>query len=137
MTTMNFKISKLADGSAIFPTFRKLWKNVKLETGTRCRSPRSISVTSEPQAVVANDYDCCRRFAVDLGNGEILKSVHVSCGEWACSNTGQEKAISGQPENVAILTATWNDHYRYCFLDMQVHPNNLPKQIESMKNDRG
>jgi hypothetical protein len=127
------QIKKQADGLAIHPEWAKFWKAIKAECGTTQRGPRYVTITTEPSAAMPDDHDCCRRFAVDLDTLEVLGAIHVSAGEWACGGNarGQDLAVDGVPEGKAMVTATWNDYFRYFHLDIQVNASNMPKAINA------
>lgn len=129
MTGKTYRLHKLADGEALYPKFRAMWRAIKAEAGTCARLPKSVTVTTEAQAAMPNDHDCCRRYAVLLDTGAVVDVVSVHAGEWACENHGQDKAIQGVPEGVALVTVTWNDFYHYCLMDIQVNPANLPAAL--------
>jgi hypothetical protein len=76
-----------------------------------------------------NDYDCARRFAIDLATNEVLNSVHVSCGEWAMANRGQERGIDDIPAGTAVVSCTWNDYYRSFSMTVEVAPGGLKKLL--------
>ena len=125
----SFRISKLSDLETLLPGFSKVWPTVKASCGTRQRNPKRVSFTDKARPVCANDYDCAKRFSLNLETMNIEGSVHVSCGEWASSNRGQEEEVEGIPGNMALLTCTYNDYYRTFTMEVQVAPGNIPQQL--------
>ncbi len=128
MSTHYFTIRKLADIEALLPGFKGVWERMKTECGTRQRCPKSVSFTDTPSRVYPNDFDCAKRFALNLENMRLSTSVHISAGEWAChAGPNNDGAVSDVPENMALITCTYNDHYRT--FSMQIQVKKLPPQI--------
>lgn len=114
----------LAQIEAAFPGFRKLWPQIKEACGTTQRAPKSIYFTDVAEPVYGNDYDVARRFLVELTGPKVLSSVHVSCGESAINNGNRSAAVE-VPTNHAVITCTFNDHYRCFSMDVQVAKGSL------------
>lgn len=125
MKFSRYGFRKIEELEALWPGFKTLWKTIKGACGTSRRLPRCVSFSDEPTRVDANDFDCARRFAVDLTENRVLSEVHVSCGEWATANTGQEKGITDVPPGVAVVTCTWNDFYGTFSMVVNVAPGTL------------
>jgi hypothetical protein len=121
----NVTVKKLDELEAYWPGFRALWRNLKAECTTNRRTPRYVTFTDEPTTMMPDDTDCARRFAVDLVSNKILDSVHVSCGENAIANRGQEKAVRDIPAGTAVVSCTWNDYYRTFSMTVEVAPGTL------------
>jgi hypothetical protein len=133
MKFSEYDFKKLDDLEVYWPGFRTLWKEIKAACGTTRRIPRTVTFSDEPLGLYPNDYDCSRRFAVDLTTNTILSEVHVSCGEWATANTGQEKMVKDIPPGVAVVSCTWNDYYRTFSMYVEVAPGTLKKPLPAAK----
>jgi len=133
MKFSKYGFRKLEDLEPFWPGFKRLWKEIKASCETRKRIPSCVTFSDEPESVCANDYDCCRRFAVDLATNTILSERHVSCGEWVLANTGQEKGVTDIPTGVAVVTCTWNDCYRTFSMVVNVAKGTLKPALPAPK----
>jgi hypothetical protein len=125
-----YSISKISDlNDRIAPGFDDVWRAIKAETKTTVRCPKRVTVTDEPSAMYPNDHDCAARFVVDLASMQVLSKVHVSAGEWAIANKGQDKAISDIPQGQAVVSCCWNSYYRYFDMSIEVAPGTLKAQL--------
>lgn len=122
-----FRISKMSDLETLLPGFARVWPSIKAECGTRQRHPKSVIFRDKPEAVCANDYDCARRFSLNLATMELEGAVHVSCGEWATVTDNPDGEVTSIPTTHALLTCTYNDYYRTFTMVVQVAK--LPEQI--------
>lgn len=131
MSTVNSKrIKKLADLDELVPGLAKLWPAIKAICVTRQRAPKYVYITDDVREPMPDDYDCCKRIALDLRTMELGGSVHVSCGEWATLNRGGvDRAVEGVPDGAAILTCTWNDYHRSFTMEIQVQAGALAKEL--------
>lgn len=128
------EVKKLADlDERVAPGFANLWRAVKKSTGTRVRCPKSVLVTDEPWSMCPNDSSCARRFAVDLATMKVLGERHVSCGEWAMANKGQDRAVVDIPAGQAVVSCEWNDYYRFFSMTVEVAPGTLAPQVTGGK----
>lgn len=109
-----------AEVEMAIPGFKKLWKAIKAETGTKVRSPKSVTLSDKAEAMMPNDSSCCRRYAVDLTEMKIVGRVHVSAGEWAATSSNPDKAVNGVPDGAALIDCEWNDFYRFFSVRVQV-----------------
>ena len=129
MSNIRYGFSRASDYEKIIPGFTKMWKEIKEDTHTRCRCPKSLWITDKAYSVCADDHDLVRRYALNLATMELSGGVHVSTGEWALANRGEENAVQDLPDGVAILTCRWNDFHRYFSMDLQVKPGSLPEAL--------
>jgi hypothetical protein len=116
-----FRIAKLADIETLLPGFRKIWPAIKADTGTTQRCPKSVTFTDTVSPMVVHDFECGRRYALNLETMELSGRLHVSGGDWAVhagSNNDQE--VRDLPGNAAVLSVTWNDYYRSFSVELQV-----------------
>jgi hypothetical protein len=107
------------------PGFKQVWKEIKKDTGTRIRSPKSVNVTDEPSGMFPDDRSCCRRYALDLENMMLKGRVHVSAGEWACTPGNPDDEVKGVPNAAALVSCEWNDHYRMFLITVQVKEGSI------------
>lgn len=128
MSHHHFSAKKIADIETLLPGFKAVWPKMKAACATSQRCPKSVTFTDTPSPAYPNDYDCARRFALDLRTMELSQSVHISCGEWATpGQKNNDGAVSDVPENMALITCTYNDYYRTFSMTVQVKA--LPKQL--------
>jgi hypothetical protein len=128
MSTHHFTTRKLADIEVLLPGFKAVWGKMKSECGTSQRCPKSVSFTDTPSGVHPNDYDCAKRFALNLVDMKLSSSVHISAGEWAVhAGPNNDGAVSAVPENMALITCLYNDYYRS--FSMYVQVKKIPQQI--------
>jgi hypothetical protein len=76
-----------------------------------------------------NDSSSAARFVVNLATMTVEGERHVSCGESATANSGQEKALVGIPSGKAVVSCEWNDYYRFFSMTVEVAPGTLKAQI--------
>jgi hypothetical protein len=130
MTSMSYRVKKLADGEAVLPGFSSLWRQMKASASTKQRAPKYLVVTDRVEPPCPDDRDCARRYAVDLATMKVVSSVHLSCGEWATANSrGEDRAVDGVPEGAAVVTLTYNDYYGSSTMTVQVRPGSLVKEL--------
>lgn len=130
MAYHHFSIKKLDDAEKLLPGFRKLWKQIKQECGTKQARPKSITFRDSPNKFIPHDHDLARRFALNLETMKLSPGLHVSSGEWAChGGSNNDEAIS-VPSGMAVLNCSWSDYYRTFSIDIQVAPGCIPKQID-------
>ncbi len=128
-TGFGVRIKKLSDVEAYWPAFRKAWPAIKAECATSQRAPKHVHFSDEPRGMMPNDDSCALRFAVDIETGKVLARVHVSCGESALMNRGQEKAIAGVPEGALLVSCEWNDYHRTFSMEIQSAPGAINQPI--------
>ncbi len=130
MTDTSFRTSKMADLEALLPGFAQVWKQIKAETNTKQRCPKSISFGTDPRAMMLDDAYSGRRFALDLATMKLSGGRHVSGGEWAVhAGSNNDRAIGEVPVNQAVLDCEWNDFYRSFSVRVQVNPASMPKKL--------
>jgi hypothetical protein len=128
MAHYHFSTKKIGDVDALLPGFKAVWPEMKALCHTTQRCPKSVTFTDTPEQVCANDYDSAKRFSLDLRTMQITGSVHISCGEWVTPGAkNNDGAVPDVPENMALITCTYNDFHR-CF-SMTVQVKELPKQL--------
>lgn len=96
-----------------WPGFESMWRDIREICGTRCRAPKSVSMSEEPQMLHANDYEVARRVVVDIATGRIMGERHVSTGECAINAGRAMMPVSNVPAKVAMLDCVWSDYYRH------------------------
>jgi hypothetical protein len=130
MCSKHFSIKKLADVEALLPGFAKIWKEIKADTTTRQRAPKSITFTDRADPVFLHDHECGRRYALDLATMKLCGRLHVSGGEWAVhAGSNNDQAVRGLPGNAAVVSVAWNDYYRSFSVTVQVAK--LPEAMAS------
>lgn len=125
------QIGSVEDLNRIAPGFANVWRAIKADTGSRARRPKSVEVTDQPRAMMPNDSSCAARYALDLRTMLITSRRHVSAGECALMNRGQEKAIAGIPAGQAVISCEWNDHYRFFSMTVEVAPGTLAEGVDN------
>jgi hypothetical protein len=131
MSNHHFSAKKIADLEVLLPGFKAIWPTMKAACRTSQRCPKSVTFTDTPAPVYANDHDCAKRFALDLRTMELSDAKHISCGEWVTpGQKNNDGAVSDVPENMALITCTYNDFYRSFSMTVQV--KTLPKQIANV-----
>lgn len=130
MARINVQVKKIDDAEKALPGFANLWKQIKAETGTRCRGPKGIEFRDEPTKLYLNDGELCRRFGLDLRTMELSDAVHVSSGEWAAHGGANHDGEVGEiPDGCAVLDCVWHDYYRYFSVTVTVRKGAIPAQI--------
>lgn len=130
MARISIQVRKIDDAEKALPGFAKLWKALKAETDTRCRAPKGITFTDEPQRLCLNDGELCRRFALDLRTMALSGALHVSGGEWAAhGGSNNDSAIDEIPDGFAVLDCVWHDYYRYFSVTLTVRKGAIPQQL--------
>lgn len=128
MSTQSFRIKTLGEIETLLPGFKAVWRQMQSACGTRQRCPKSVTFTDQPSEAMPNDFDSCKRFALNLETMKLEGAVHISAGEWAChAGKNNDGAVADVPGNMALLTCTYNDYYRSFSMTVQV--KSLPKQI--------
>jgi len=126
----SFKISKMSDIETLLPGFKSVWPKIKAECGSTQRCPKRVCFIDKPEAVYPQDYDCARRFSLNLETMELVGSANISCGEWANhGGNNHDREVIGIPNNMALLTCTYNDYYHTFTMVVQVAK--LPEQISA------
>ena len=101
---------------------------MKAACRTSQRCPKSVTFTDVPTPAYPDDHDCAKRFALDLRNMALSEAKHISCGEWVQpGQRNNDGAVPDVPENMALITCTYNDFHRSFSMTVQV--KTLPKQI--------
>ncbi len=124
----SFKISKMAQAEEILPGFKKaVWAHIKKITGTSQRGPKTLIVTDQPYAVMLNDGECGKRFAINLETMKVSpETYHISSGEWAChGGRNNDGEIQGVPSNMAVVTVEWQEYYRTMTVTIQTGNQNV------------
>jgi hypothetical protein len=130
MSNNTFKCSKMSDVEALLPGFKSLWPTIKADTGTSQRCPKSVSFTDAVHPAVLHDGECGKRYSLDLRTMTLSHPLHLSSGEWAChAGSNNDQAVGGIPITHALLTVVYHDYYRSFRMTVQVHPDNMPKQL--------
>jgi hypothetical protein len=128
MSHHHFSARKMADIETLLPGFKAVWPAMKAACGTSQRCPKSVTFTDVASPAYPNDYDCCKRFALDLRDMTLSAPLHVSCGEWAVhAGSNNDGAVSEVPGTHAMITCTYNDHHRTFSMTVQVA--SLPAQL--------
>lgn len=127
-----YGIRKLSETESFWHGFKSLWPKIKEACGTRQAYPKSITMTEEPCAPHANDYDLCRRIVVDLNTGDVLGDVYVSTGENAIMNhmSGVDRELAPlKKPNIAVLNCTWSDFYRTFSIEAQMPVGSVNRML--------
>ena len=128
MSSHHFSTKTIGDIETLLPGFKRVWSEMKAICGTRQRCPKSVTFTDVSSPAMPNDYDCCKRFKLNLETMRLEGQVHVSAGEWAVhAGKNNDGAVSDVPGNMALVTVTYNDFYRSFSMTVQVAK--LPDQI--------
>ena len=130
MARLTIKWTEIEDA---LPGFKSLWKEIKAETHSRVRSPRSVELSDKPERMCPDDSSCCRRFAVDLTGMRIVRSIHVSAGEWACHGSNRDEAVDEIPNGAALVDCEWNDYYRMFSIRVQVREGAISTKLLAEK----
>ncbi len=130
MSTIRIQIKKTADLDGAIPGLAKLWTQIKAGTGTRCRAPKSLTITDDARPEYLNDGEMGRRYALDLRTMALSESLSMSSGEWAAhGGSNHDEEMRGIQDGAALVSCVWHDYYRYFSITIQVAKGAIPAQL--------